>query len=106
METPAAAQPPRALLRDRDGKILRILSADDDPEIDALGLRPPAFVTVEAADGTTLHGALYLGFSEGTLLPLAWLLFALAWLETAHRPLPVRGAVLVLRRCSESYPTV
>jgi hypothetical protein len=42
----------------------------------------------------TLQGALYLGFSEGTLLPLTWVLFLFVWLETLERSLAVRIALL------------
>jgi hypothetical protein len=43
-----------------------------------------------------LHGALYLSFSEGTLLPLTWILFLLAWFQTTGRSLALRVAVLGL----------
>jgi len=55
----SAAQPPRATLKGRDGRTLRVVAAHDDPEVRSLGLRPPEFVTLEAVDGTILHGALY-----------------------------------------------
>ena len=55
----SATEPPRALLRAADGRVRRVLDANDDPEVAALGLRPPRFVTLGAEDGTTLHGALY-----------------------------------------------
>ena len=42
----------------------------------------------------TLQGALYLSFSEGTLLPLTWVLFLFVWLETLERSLAVRIALL------------
>lgn len=44
----------------------------------------------------TLHGALYLSFSEGTLLPLTWILFVLVWFETVSWSLAVRVAALGL----------
>ena len=55
----SAASPPRVVLRDADGKPVRVLEANDDPEPRRLGLRPPEFVTLKAADGTVLHGAIY-----------------------------------------------
>jgi hypothetical protein len=42
----------------------------------------------------TLQGALYLGFSEGTLLPLTWLLFVVVWLATLERPWLLRAVAL------------
>ncbi len=54
-----AAAPPRVLLRDGTGRVIRVLDPNDDPEPKALGLRAPEFVTLRAADGSTLHGALY-----------------------------------------------
>ena len=42
----------------------------------------------------TLQGALYLGFSDGTLLPLTWALFLFVWLETLERSLAARIALL------------
>lgn len=53
------ATPPRVLLREGAGRTVRVLDPNDDPEVRALGLRPPELVTVRAADGTLLHGALY-----------------------------------------------
>lgn len=44
----------------------------------------------------TMQGALYLSFSEGTLLPLSWLLFLLTWFETLGQPLVVRAGMLGL----------
>jgi dipeptidyl-peptidase-4 len=51
--------PPRVFLREAAGRVARILDPNDDPEVQALGLRPPELVTVRAADGAVLHGALY-----------------------------------------------
>ncbi len=54
----SATAPPRVLLRRATGETLRVLDANDDPEIAALALRPPKIVTLKAADGTLLYGAL------------------------------------------------
>ena len=53
------SQPPRALLRAADGTIERVLDANDDPEVRALGLVAPELVTLEGPDGSVLHGAIY-----------------------------------------------
>lgn len=55
----SAAAPPRVLLKDARGGVIRVLDANPDPEPADLALRPPEFVTLEAADGSVLHGALY-----------------------------------------------
>jgi hypothetical protein len=68
-----------------------------------LGADPAAawVATVSAAvyllHAATVHGALYLGFSDGTLLPLTWVLFAAAWLETGGRGIWLR--VLAMGGC-------
>jgi dipeptidyl-peptidase-4 len=55
-----AATPPRVALRERSGRVARLLdSHQQDPEVEALGLKPPEFVTLRAADGALLHGAIY-----------------------------------------------
>jgi len=54
-----AAAPPRVLLKEGAGRTRRVLDPNEDPEIRALGLRPPEFVTIAAEGGTTLHGALF-----------------------------------------------
>jgi dipeptidyl-peptidase-4 len=54
-----AGAPPRAILKEVAGQKVRVLDANADPEPEALRLRPPAFVTLAAKDGTVLHGALY-----------------------------------------------
>jgi dipeptidyl-peptidase 4 len=56
----SAATPPRARLLDGDGRQVRTIDANDDPEVAALGLRPPELVTLPGPDGTTLHAALFL----------------------------------------------
>jgi len=56
----SAATPPRAYLLDASGRRLRTIDPNDDPEVVALDLRPPRFVTVAGRDGTTLHGAIFL----------------------------------------------
>jgi dipeptidyl-peptidase-4 len=53
------AQPPKALLRKADGKVERVLDANDDPEVKALALAPPEIVTLKGPDGSTLYGAIY-----------------------------------------------
>jgi dipeptidyl-peptidase-4 len=55
----SATTPPRVLLRDGDGRTVRVIEGNDDPEPRALGLRAPEFVTLEARDGTVLHGAVF-----------------------------------------------
>ena len=55
----SAAQPPRVVLKRGSGRTMRVLAANEDPEVPSLGLRPPEFVTLPAEDGTILHGALY-----------------------------------------------
>jgi dipeptidyl-peptidase-4 len=56
----SASQPPQAWLFDGSGHRLRAIDANEDPEVRALDLRPPRFVTLEGPDGTTLNGALFL----------------------------------------------
>jgi dipeptidyl-peptidase-4 len=56
----STTEPPRALLREASGRVRRRFESPEDPEVRTLGLRPPQFVEIQAADGTTLHGALYL----------------------------------------------
>ncbi len=55
----SAATPPRADLKDRSGRGVRVIESGDDAEVKALALRPPSFVTLKAEDGTVLHGAIY-----------------------------------------------
>jgi hypothetical protein len=55
---------------------------------------PALAVVLYLVHPATLHGALYLSFSEGTLLPLTWLGFLLAWFETRGRSWPLRVLVL------------
>jgi dipeptidyl-peptidase-4 len=55
----SAAAPPRVLLRDATGRIVRTLATGDDEEVKSLGLRPPEPVTLTGPDGTLLHGAIY-----------------------------------------------
>jgi dolichyl-phosphate-mannose-protein mannosyltransferase len=68
-----------------------------------LGADPAAawVATVAAAvyllHAATVHGALYLGFSDGTLLPLTWVLFVAAWLETGRWGMSLR--VLAIGAC-------
>lgn len=54
-----AAAPPRVLLKEASGRPVRVLDANVDPEPRVLGLKPPEFVTLKAADGSLLHGAIY-----------------------------------------------
>ena len=51
--------PPRVLLKTVDGRTLRVLNPQPDPEVESLRLRPPEFVTLERNDGVALHGAIY-----------------------------------------------
>jgi dipeptidyl-peptidase-4 len=53
----AGSRPPRAVVV-RDGKTVGELPVPPDPEIEGLGIRPVEYVTVKAADGEVLHGAL------------------------------------------------
>jgi dipeptidyl-peptidase-4 len=56
----SAGAPPRVVLKGGPGRRERVIDPnDEDPEIRTLGLRPPEFVTLPAADGTILHGAIY-----------------------------------------------
>ena len=49
-----AIVPPRTTVRDADGGELRLLADASTPAFLALGLRPPEFLTLPAADGTPL----------------------------------------------------
>lgn len=77
------------------GVILAILAQrlpqDDRRKADGVGLLAICLYLVHPA---TVQGALYLGFSEGTLLPLSWVLFLLAWFQTQDRPWVVRVSTL------------
>ncbi len=55
----SAASPPRVLLKDGSGRIVRVLDPNEDLEVRELALRPPEFVTLRGADGTPLHGAIF-----------------------------------------------
>lgn len=50
---------PVTLLRTLDGSVEAVLFDNDGTSADSLGLVPPRLLTVDAADGTLLHGALY-----------------------------------------------
>ncbi|MFQ5876608.1 MAG: S9 family peptidase [Acidobacteriota bacterium] len=56
----SASSAPRVLLKETSGRTIRPLTPREDPEVAALGLRPPELVTIRADDGTPLNGALYL----------------------------------------------
>lgn len=52
--------PPVAVLRDRDGRLIRTLERTDISRLRAAGWQPPQPITVKARDGTTdLYGLLY-----------------------------------------------
>jgi hypothetical protein len=51
-------------------------------------------VTLYLLHPATIQGAVYLGFSEGTLLPLTWVLATVVFAATQRRGLLVRGAAL------------
>ena len=51
--------PPVVTLRDAQGRAVRTLEANDDPEIRALGLVPPELVSLRGPDGTLLYGAIF-----------------------------------------------
>lgn len=55
----SAGSPPKVVLKEASGRTLRLLDANDDREVAALGLRPPEFVTLQAEDGTILFGAIF-----------------------------------------------
>jgi dipeptidyl-peptidase-4 len=63
--------PPRADLIDAHGKRVRVIDANDDPEVARLALPAPLLVTVPGADGTPLNGALFLppGAGDGIKHP-------------------------------------
>jgi dipeptidyl-peptidase-4 len=63
--------PPRADLLDPQGRPVRVLDANDDPEVARLALPAPTLVTVPGADGTPLNGALFLppGAAPGRKYP-------------------------------------
>src|SRR5207245_6210305 len=48
-----------AVLEDGTGREIRVIDPNPDPEPKALGLLPPEFVALRAADGSPLHGAIY-----------------------------------------------
>ncbi|MBE0608222.1 MAG: prolyl oligopeptidase family serine peptidase, partial [Dehalococcoidia bacterium] len=50
---------PRVAVRDMTGAPIADLFANEDAKADALGLQPPEFTTLPAAEGTLLHGAIY-----------------------------------------------
>ncbi|MEO9254985.1 MAG: S9 family peptidase [Tepidiformaceae bacterium] len=50
---------PRLELRNIDDSLVATLFENAEATSDFLGLRPPAFVTLPAVDGTLLHGAIY-----------------------------------------------
>lgn len=70
------AAPPRTILLNRDGEIVRVLhDAADDPRVESLGLarRPPTLVDFTSRDGVTLHGGYYAPSKvriEGAKVPL------------------------------------
>jgi dipeptidyl-peptidase-4 len=49
----------RVAVRSVDGAEVAVIHEDPEATAEALGLAPPRLVTLEADDGTTLHGALY-----------------------------------------------
>jgi dipeptidyl-peptidase 4 len=53
----SSTRPPKGIVV-RDGKVAGELPIPPDPEIEGLRLRPVEHVTIKAADGETLHGAL------------------------------------------------
>jgi len=53
-------QPPSVAIRSlEDGTLVATLFDEQDPRIEALGLRPPELITLETRDGVKLHGAIY-----------------------------------------------
>jgi dipeptidyl-peptidase-4 len=55
----SVAHAPVATLREVGGAIVATLFDNAGTSAEALGLRPPEFITIPAADGTPLHGAIY-----------------------------------------------
>ncbi len=51
--------PPRVVVRSADGKKIRALADASTPEFRALGLEPPEFLTLPAADGTPCFALLW-----------------------------------------------
>lgn len=49
----------KVAVRRADGALVRMLFENEGATADALGLPPPEFTTVDAADGSTLYGAVY-----------------------------------------------
>lgn len=73
--------------------LARRLFRDDQQTADRVGVVAVCLYLIHPA---ALQGALYLSFSEGTLLPLSWLLFLLTWFGTLNRPRAVRVGTLGL----------
>ncbi|MEQ1502511.1 MAG: S9 family peptidase [Myxococcota bacterium] len=61
----AVEAPPRTVVRDLNGAILRTIDRATDPRIAALGLTPPELLTVTGAAGDVLHAALYRPDGDG-----------------------------------------
>jgi dipeptidyl-peptidase 4 len=55
----SASSPPRVLLKDGSGGLVRVVDPNEDPEVRELALTPPEVVTLRAADGTLLYGAIH-----------------------------------------------
>lgn len=70
--------PPKTTLRDRDGKVIRVLDdAAADPRITEYRLKPPRLTEFKSRDGATLHGAYYAprNVSPGSRVPLVVLVY-------------------------------
>ena len=68
----------------------RRMTADGQEASARAGLLATCLYLIHPA---TLQGALYLGFSEGTFLPLSWILFVVTWVTIRRRPLLARAAL-------------
>jgi dipeptidyl-peptidase 4 len=51
--------PPVVTLRTSQGRAVRTIEANDDPEVRALGLAPPELVSLRGPGGTLLYGAIF-----------------------------------------------
>ncbi|MFO0958133.1 MAG: DPP IV N-terminal domain-containing protein [Isosphaeraceae bacterium] len=70
--------PPKTTLRDRDGKVIRVIDdASSDPRIAEYRLKPPRLTEFKTRDGVTLYGAYYAprNIAPGAKVPLVVLVY-------------------------------
>lgn len=70
--------PPRTTLRDRNGKVIRVIDdASNDPRVAEDQLQPPRLTEFKTRDGATLHGAYYppRNVPHGVRVPLVVLVY-------------------------------